>query len=102
MGLSWNQMVWSLVGHIPEGRVTTYGQIAAMLGFPRRARHVGFALNQSPDELPLPWHRVINSRGTISFPPLSSRFLMQKALLEAEGIVFEEQRVDLKRFGWRP
>ncbi len=102
MGSEWNQMVWDLVSQIPRGHVVTYGQVAAMLGFPRRSRHVGFALNQTPDGLELPWHRVINSRGSISFSPLSHQFLMQKTLLEAEGVELVNGRVDLKRFGWRP
>jgi len=84
-------------GGVPEGRVTTYGAIAAALGSKKVARHVGWALNalsQGSDDLSelVPWWRVVNSRGEVSFRPSdrtgaggSSR---QAELLEAEGIVF--------------
>jgi len=103
MAQQWNQSVWKLVRKIPKGRVASYGQLAAMLGHPRRARQVGFALHRTPEELVLPWHRVINARGKISFSEHSEEYLLQKAMLQAEEIVFEkDDRIDLDRFGWRP
>lgn len=102
MSQAWNEMVWEMVLRIPFGKVATYGQIAAMLGHPRRARHVGFALHRSSEALQLPWHRVINSAGKISFPPDSEHYHMQRALLEAEGVLFSEKgRVSLQRFAWQ-
>jgi len=103
MAQSWNRSVWKLVREIPRGRVASYGQLAAMLGKPRRARQVGFALHRTPDEMVLPWHRVINARGKISFSEHSQEYLLQKAMLEAEEIRFEDgDRIDLDRYGWRP
>ncbi len=100
---TWNQRVWELVRGIPRGRVASYGQLASMLGQPRKARHVGYALHQTPEELVLPWHRVINGRGKISFPDFTQQYLMQKAMLEAEEISFQpDDRIDLKVYGWRP
>jgi len=101
--MDWDERVRQLVAAIPYGKVATYGQLAAMLGFPRRARHVGFALKRLPEGSGAPWHRVINGRGAISFHPLSAQFHLQKALLEAENVVFrDDDRIDLKVYGWRP
>lgn len=96
--------VYTVVRAVPAGRVTTYGQVATLLGSPRVARHVGWALAacEQADE-PVPWHRVINSRGQISHRGDTLRATEQRRRLEAEGVAFDEQgRVDLKRFGWRP
>src|SRR5690606_23073622 len=62
-----NARVYAMVRQVPAGFVTTYGQVATLLGSPRVARHVGFALAAlSRTDEPVPWHRVINSQGRIS------------------------------------
>lgn len=100
---NWNERVWEIVAQIPFGKVTAYGHIAALLGSPRKARHVGFALSSCPPELHLPWHRVVNSRGKISFSPQSAQGHIQKTILQSEGVLFSEQGViDFTLFGWRP
>lgn len=100
---SWNEAVWNLVSMIPQGKVATYGQIAAMLGFPRRARHVGYALKQTPEGTQLPWQRVINGKGQISFSLHSEQFMIQRAILEKEGVaVSGAGKINLKTYGWRP
>ena len=99
--------VLQLVARIPKGRVATYGQIAALAGHPRRARHVGQALG-GPHPRTLPWHRVINAQGRVSprageatqkGPPPERR---QQRLLEAEGVIFNNGAVDLEHYRWRP
>ena len=98
--------IWAVVARIPRGRVATYGQVAALAGFPRQPRMAGYALNKIPDAMHAPWHRVINARGEISrrAPSLATGGeKLQRALLEREGVGFDERgRVDLDRFGWRP
>ena len=93
-----------LVRCIPEGRVATYGQIAALAERPRHARQVGFALARLSDDS-VPWHRVVNARGEVSergLDPMES-VDQQRFLLEEEGIVFDRRgRIDLDRFGWAP
>lgn len=94
--------VYRTTGYIPPGRVTTYGTIAAMLGRPMAARAVGYALRALPDDTDVPWHRVINTKGTIS---LKSRHPfetdLQRVLLEREGVRFDALgRVDLTQYGW--
>jgi methylated-DNA-protein-cysteine methyltransferase-like protein len=87
---------------IPPGKVATYGQIAKMLGQPQAARTVGWAMGAVPDGSDVPWQRVINSRGAISLPAGSPGATLQRALLEDEGVVFDEKgRVNLKVYGWK-
>ena len=94
--------IYEMVAQIPYGRVATYGQIATLAGYPGRARQVGYALAGMPEELDLPWQRVINAQGKVS-PRTGSRWHeFQYELLEQEGILFEENRVDLARYRWRP
>lgn len=102
VGPGFNARVYEVVRRVPAGSVTTYGDVATILGSPRVARHVGFALAalQEPD---VPWHRVINSRGHISFRGDVSRGALQRTLLEVEGVAFDAAgRVDLRRFRWWP
>lgn len=98
-------MIYGIIGRIPEGKVATYGQIAALAGRPGHARQVGYALSVLADSTRVPWHRVINSKGQISARTLSlgERERHQQHLLEEEGVVFDRQgRVDLDRFLWKP
>jgi methylated-DNA-protein-cysteine methyltransferase-like protein len=102
MNTSFFEQVYQVAATIPPGRVATYGQIAALLGNPRGARTVGWALHSTPAGLDLPWHRVINSQGRIGGPPDGYRAREQRALLEAEGIVFDRSgRIDLEEYGWQ-
>ncbi len=103
-----NAQVWEIARQIPTGKVATYGQIAALIPAPPgvdaehfsayRARWAGQAMAACPADVP--WQRVINSQGKISFRPGQGTPL-QRALLEDEGVAFDDrERVDLKRFGW--
>jgi len=95
------QRVYEIVARIPRGKVVTYGQIAAALGDPRRARTVGWALHSTAEWLDIPWHRVVNSSGGISTRHIVGELSIQRKLLENEGIVFNEDgRLDLKRYRW--
>ncbi len=101
-GMSSYEKIWRIVERIPRGTVATYGQVARMAGFANGARLAGYALHNIPDGMPLPWQRVINARGEISFRAGSRNYVRQKQLLEAEGIRFRGGRVDLNAYGWRP
>jgi methylated-DNA-protein-cysteine methyltransferase-like protein len=97
------QRVYTLVRQVPAGQVVTYGQVAALLGSPRAARAVGYALRYLPLGSDVPWHRVINHRGGISPRYPADSPLLQRLLLEAEGVRFDAQDcVDLARYRWHP
>ena len=90
-----------LIKQIPLGKVATYGQIAIRAGNPRAARQVAWLLSSSSKKDNLPWHRVINSKGRISLP-LYQGYELQKALLEQEGIKFnEDDSINLEIYRWR-
>jgi methylated-DNA-protein-cysteine methyltransferase-like protein len=90
------------VKQIPRGRVCPYGVVAEVAGLPRRARLVGTVLRQTPASKSVPWFRVINASGRISFPQGSDSYDRQRQHLEAEGVDFVGGRVDLDRYGWPP
>lgn len=100
------EQVWSLVRQVPRGKVVTYGQIAQLLPPPAEIdletyqafspRWVGSAMAACPGDVP--WQRVINAQGKISARPGAQR---QRHLLEAEGVVFERDKVNLKVYQWR-
>ena len=108
VGPGFHARVWERVREVPPGTVTTYGDVASSLGSPRVARQVGWALAallQSPDGDDVPWHRVINAKGTISFRGDVHRGDQQRRRLEAEGITFDsEGRVNLRahRYAFAP
>ncbi|MCO4798570.1 MAG: MGMT family protein [Colwelliaceae bacterium] len=98
--------IWQTVQLIPRGFVATYGQIADLSGLPGRARLVGKALGKVPksgwNNNPVPWFRVINSQGKISFPIESENFLRQKQLLQDDQVVIIGARIKLPEFQWQP
>ena len=88
---------------IPRGCVSSYGQVAEMAGLGRGARKVGRVLRNLPPGSRLPWHRVINSQGRISFPAGSEACQRQRSLLEAEGVEFNSTgRLASGKFFWQP
>jgi methylated-DNA-protein-cysteine methyltransferase-like protein len=95
------ERIYRIVARIPRGSVTTYGWVAERAGFPRHARLVGHSLRVLPRNRKIPWHRVINAQGRISFPRGSAPYTQQRRRLEQEGVLLVGGRVNLKRFGWR-
>jgi len=94
--------IYAVVRQIPRGRVATYGQVAGLAGLDGHARQVGYALHALPRSMKLPWHRVINSRGEVSERTRGDWHELQRHLLEAEGVEFDERgRLNLKKFRWR-
>lgn len=99
------EQVWTWVRQVPFGMVVTYGQIAQMIAVPsgvepqdyksQGARWVGQAMAACPADVP--WQRVINSQGKISNRPGSAE---QQQLLQAEGIEFVKDKLDLKIVQW--
>ncbi|MBU0519348.1 MGMT family protein [bacterium] len=99
---SFTQSVIDTIKHIPQGKVASYGQVAAIAGFPGAARQVVWVLHTSSEKEDLPWHRVINAQGKISLKP-GSGHEQQKSLLEQEGVRFDASgTIDLDQYLWSP
>ena len=94
------EKIWQIVYQIPRGKVSSYGQVARLAGLPGYARYVGHVMKNLPEGTKLPWHRVANSQGKLSFPQESREYQTQKKRLEAEGVLFVNGRFSLKKFGW--
>ena len=90
--------VYRVVRQIPRGKVATYGQLAALLGYPRAGRAVGYAMKRCPHDIP--WQRVVNATGGISLRANVSGMITQRVRLEQEEIPFARGRVDLRRCRW--
>ena len=92
------------VARIPQGKVTSYGAVAAMAGQPRAARGVGWILNRLDPGTDLPWWRVVNRDGALSTYKLpNGAGPLQRARLKAEGVEFDsEGRVAGDSVWWRP
>ena len=98
-----NRGIYGVVRRIPRGKVATYGQVATLAGIPRQPRRVGYALHALPRGSDVPWQRVINAKGELSPRSTPGAEGLQRAVLEAEGVVFDARgRVDLERYQWRP
>ncbi|MCP4230729.1 MAG: MGMT family protein [bacterium] len=96
---TFTQSVVEVILNIPKGKVASYGQVAGLVGNPRAARQVVRVLHSSSRKEGLPWHRIINSKGMISLT--GEGYDLQRSLLEAEGVVFDENgKVNLEVFRW--
>lgn len=88
--------VWDFVAKVPEGKVVSYGQIAAWLGKPRASRMVGWAMHSTPRGLRIPCHRVVSQSGR-----LVPGWETQRDELEAEGVTFKANGcVDMPKHAW--
>ena len=98
---AFNEAVYDVVRQIPEGRVASYGQVARLVGKPRNARFVGFALHVNPEPIITPCHRVVFKDGALAPGFAFGGEDEQRRLLEAEGIGFlPDGRVDMAHFAW--
>jgi methylated-DNA-protein-cysteine methyltransferase related protein len=94
--------ICDVIRRIPKGWVATYGQVAAMAGLPRRARLVGRVLQHLDSATKIPWHRVVNAKGEVSYSlSRNGGDIVQRRLLEKEGLRFDDNnRLDLERCRW--
>ena len=98
---AFNDAVYEVVRQIPKGRVASYGQVARMVGKPRNARFVGYALHVNPEPVITPCHRVVFKDGSLAPGFAFGGEGEQRRLLQAEGIQFlDDGRVDMQRFQW--
>lgn len=97
-----SQAVIAIVRKIPKGKVATYAQVAALAGKPHAARGVGWILNSCAGTYGLPWQRVLNSKGRISFERGTPEYTQQERLLKREGVRFiDAGQLDLDVYRWQ-
>lgn len=95
-----NQDILQTLASIPYGKVSTYGGIAARSGNQGKARYIGYILKNLPNSSEIPWHRVINSQGKISFEENSHQYKKQVEQLRNEGVEVINGKINLKQFLW--
>jgi len=93
-------LIYTIIANIPAGKVASYGQIATLAGYPQNSRLVGRLLKVMPNDSVIPWHRVVNSQGKISFPEGSDKYQQQRQKLLLEGVIFKNNKVNMKLHRW--
>ena len=83
--------VYTLLRKVPKGKVTTYGDLAKALGYPRAARAIGRIMNANPDPIIVPCHRVVASDGGIGGYAYGTK--VKKDILAEEGLSFDGDRI---------
>jgi len=92
--------ILAVVARVPRGKVATYGAVAEIAGWPRRARLVGRVLSGLPPGSRVPWHRILAAGGRIAFAEGSDAHKRQLDRLRREGVDVSKRRIDLRRYGW--
>lgn len=100
-----SEKVFEVVRHIPSGKVASYGQVARLIGAPRSARYVGYALHANPDPGAevnnIPCHRVVFKDGSLCKGFAFGGPEEQRRMLEAEGIAFlDATHIDMNACLW--
>jgi methylated-DNA-protein-cysteine methyltransferase-like protein len=96
------EKLYQVLMSVPFGKVVTYGQLAELAERPRGARWAGRTLKNLPNDTRLPWYKVINAQGKISFPEDSEAWQRQRDKLAEEGILLHNGRIRLKDYQWQP
>lgn len=84
------EKVYEQVAKIPYGKISTYGKIGELAGYPGAAREVGIAMSRIPEKSGLPAHRVVNKNGTLAPGHAFGGKEKQREMLLREGITFRE------------
>lgn len=93
--------LYEAIASIPEGKVASYGQLAALVDRQGAARWVGYCLRHLPKDSTLPWHRVITASGKLAFAPNTEAYWRQRNKLEEEGISINQHKVKMAVYQWR-
>lgn len=94
----YKQQILQFLAQIPKGKICTYGDLAKGAGLPGYSRFAGAVLRKLPKDTKLPWHRIINAQGKISFPVDSEPYLEQKKRLQEEGVVMIKGKFHLPTY----
>lgn len=92
--------IYEAVKRVPRGKVASYGAIAAMAGKPRAARAVGWALHVNPDPEGIPCYRVVTKDGRVSRAFAFGGENVQRALLENDGVQFDNEGKVKREYFW--
>lgn len=95
---SFYQDCYNILKKVPKGKVTTYKDIAKTLNS-KAYRAVGTAMNKNPYAPKVPCHRVVNSNGKIGKFAHGTKKKIE--MLKSEGIEIKNEKVDLKKFGFK-
>lgn len=93
-------ILWRIIADVPNGKVTTYGTVARLAGYPSHARYVGRVLKRLPADTQLPWHRIVSAGGRVAFSSGSHSYRLQTQRLQAEGVFICDGKISLAEFGW--
>ncbi len=96
------KQILDIVNAIPYGKVTTYGEIAKIVGMKSSARMIGWILNANRDKIEIPFHRVVNRRGELTGKLHFATPTLMRELLISEGITFSEEAVNMAKHLWKP
>ena len=96
------EKVYELLRQVPKGKVTTYGHLAKLAGYPKASRAVGGYMHRNPDAPRTPCHRVVSANGTLTGYSAEGGVKKKKEMLLAEGVKFTGERVDLSQSLWQP
>ncbi len=99
--MTFTKKVYDLCRTIPQGKVATYGQLAALAGSPKAARAVGTTMKNNPDAPHTPCHRVVASDGSLTGYSAGEGLLTKRKMLIEEGVYFKGLKVDLARSQWQ-
>lgn len=94
------ETIYAVLEQIPRGKAASYGQVAELAGNRRWARVVGYALHAIPQGSHIPWHRVVKKDGEVFGGAESPGGRYQTELLKAEGVGFQNGRVDMEKYQW--
>ena len=95
------ERVFEFLTTIPKGKVVTYGQIAKYLGNKRLSRVVGNILHNNPDESRYPCYKVVDRKGRLSKAFAFGGIEGQRERLQTEGIIVENYKVDMNKYGYK-
>ena len=98
--MNFNQRVYAVLKEVPRGKVTTYGDIARLIGAPRCARQVGWALHANPEPIANPCHRVVFKDGSVCTGFAFGGPEIQIQLLQEEGVEVVDGKIDMKKYRW--
>lgn len=101
MDVNKETVIYTIIASIPKGCVVSYGQVAALAGYPNNARLVGRLLKEMAKDSTIPWHRVVNSQGKIAFVQGSAQYQTQREKLLSEDVTFNNQRINMAKHRWQ-